>query len=95
MMNAGEEPRVVSESTSEPTAIEIATDLRQLALVDRILGLEAEVARLSIAGPAAAGPRAELERLQGELNAVYGSRTWRFGSAVLRPARLIRRLIRN
>lgn len=76
----------------EPTEGAVELQLRQLALIDRVIGLEAEVARLSIARPAAAGPRAEIERLTGELAAVYGSRTWRIGTAVLRPARMLRRL---
>jgi hypothetical protein len=72
-----------------PSAEDIQRDLRQLALVDRVLGLEAEIARLSIAAPALAGPRAEIERLQNELNAAYGSRTWRVGAAVLAPLRIL------
>jgi hypothetical protein len=74
---------------------QVASELRQLALVDRILGLEAEVARLSISGPAAAGQRAEIERLQGELRALYTSRTWRIGSMALRPLRAVRGLGRK
>ena len=81
--------RVADETKAIP-ADQIASDLRQLALVDRVIGLQAEVARLSISGPAAAGPRAEIERLQGELRAVYASRTWRVGRIVLRPATLLR-----
>jgi hypothetical protein len=76
----------VSDSISDA---EVATELRQLALVDRVIGLEAEVARLSISGPAAGGQRAEIERLQNDLAAVYASRTWRVGSLVLRPLRAV------
>jgi hypothetical protein len=69
---------------------QVASQLRQLALVDRVLGLEAEVARLSISGPAAGGQRAEIERLEAELRAVYASRTWRVGSLALWPLRALR-----
>ena len=74
---------------------DIGRDLRHLALVDRILGLEAEVARLSISAPASAGPRNEIARLEGELKAVYASKTWAVGSAVLRPARMLRSIGRS
>lgn len=66
---------------------EIELGLRQLALVDRVLGLEAEVARLSAASEMDNGARHEIERLQGELRAVYGSRTWAVGSAMMRFGR--------
>jgi hypothetical protein len=74
-----------------PTEGDVAVQLRQLALVDRVLGLEAEVARLSSSGASSEGAREQIERLQAELRAVYGSRTWRIGSAVLKPLRLLRR----
>ena len=75
-----------------PTDAEIELQLRQLALVDRVLGLEAEVARLSATNPVANGSRDEVARIEGELRAVYGSRTWRIGSAMLAPLRKIRSL---
>jgi hypothetical protein len=78
-----------------PSADEIARDLRTLALVDRVIGLEAEVARLSSTTTASTGARDEVARLEGELRAVYGSRTWRVGTAVLRPARALRRVGRS
>jgi hypothetical protein len=84
--------RKVSDSISDA---QVASELRQLALVDRVLGLEAEVARLSISGPAAGGQRAEIERLQGELSALYASRTWRIGSVALSPLRAVRGLGRK
>lgn len=80
-----------SENPVEPlTEREIELQLRQLALVDRVLGLEAEVARLRVSSPVANGARDEMERLKAELRAVYASRTWRIGSAVLRVTRLRR-----
>jgi hypothetical protein len=85
----------IARDQNVPSEGELTQELRQLALVDRVLGLEAEVARLSITGPAAAGPRAEIERLQGELRAVYSSRTWRVGSLVLRPLRAARSIGRQ
>ena len=76
-----------STSETDPTPESIELQLRQLALVDRVLGLEAEVARLSAVTPAASGARDEVARLEAELRAVYASRTWRIGRAVLRPLR--------
>lgn len=73
-----------------PTAEDIARELRQLALVDRVLGLEAEVARLSSTTTASTGARDEVEAVRAELRAVYASRTWRIGTAVLRPVRALR-----
>ena len=73
-----------------PTEDDIARNLRQLALVDRVLGLEAEVARLSSTATAPTGARDEVEALRNELRAVYASRAWRIGTAVLTPARALR-----
>ena len=83
-------------SKSDPTATavtadEIAVTLRQMALVDRVIGLEAEVARLNAITPGANGARDEIARLEGELRAVYASRTWAVGSAILKLARPFRR----
>ena len=80
-----------TDAIADPTPEEIALQLRQLALVDRVLGLEAEVARLSTTSPNANGARDEVERLQAELRAVYASRTWRLGSAMIRVIRPRRR----
>lgn len=71
---------------------EIQRQLRQLALVDRILGLEAENARLAVLVGDSSGPRSGHDRLQREMAAVYASRTWRVGHAVLAPGRALRRL---
>lgn len=76
-----------SGKDAAPTDAEIATELRQLALVDRVLGLEAEIARMS----SQSGARDEIARLEAELAAVYASRTWRLGSAMVRIARPRRR----
>ena len=59
---------------------DIDRDLRELALVDRIIGLEAEVARLSIE----AGVK--------DIRILKNSRPWRIGRIVLAPVVLIRRL---
>jgi hypothetical protein len=56
---------------------------RELELVDRVLGLEAEVARLSIE----AGVR--------DLRILEKSRYWQVGRVVLSPVTLLRRLIRR
>ncbi len=70
----------------------IAVTLRQMALVDRVLGLEAEVARLNATAPGANGARDEISRLEAELRAVYASRTWKVGLAVTKVAQPLRRL---
>jgi hypothetical protein len=75
--------------SSEEQSIDVTRmQIRQLELVDRVLGLEAQVARLTAAG-AESWPRIEVDRLRGELAAVYGSRTWRVGTTVLKPLRAI------
>jgi len=81
--------------SSEYDTSDLTHDLRQLALVDRIIGLEAEVARLSSRPVEPIPETAEIERLNNELHAVYGSRAWRVGNAVLRPVRVVRRLGRS
>ena len=59
----------------------IASALRELALVDRIIGLEAEVARLSIEGGI------------HDLRILHRSRAWRVGRIVLSPYLVFRKLI--
>lgn len=73
-----------------PSEEDIARDLRQLALVDRIIGLEAEVARLSVRLEKHAGPRFGYNRM---LEQVWTSRTWRAGLVALAPARAARSAI--
>jgi hypothetical protein len=76
-----------SPSTPETTSAE-----RQLELVDRILGLEAQVAELSISTTLT--PSEQL-RVEQQLARTYTSVTWRVGSVVAAPLRLIgRRLTR-
>lgn len=58
-------------------------DLRELALVDRIIGLEAEVARLSIE----AGVK--------DIRILHKSRPWRVGRIVLAPVVLVRKVFRR
>jgi hypothetical protein len=62
-------------------SLEAAT--RELALVDRIIGLEAEVARLSIEG----GIK--------DIRILHKSRAWRAGRIVLMPIVLFRRLTKR
>jgi uncharacterized small protein (DUF1192 family) len=68
-----------SDTSADP-ALDVA--LRQMALVDRILGLEAEVARLKATTTGGNGARDEISRLEAELGAVYASRTWAAGKAL-------------
>lgn len=63
--------------------------LRQLALVDRIIGLQAEVAHLSMTGPGAA------MEMQREIEAIRSTTTWRAGRIVLSPLIAARWLVRK
>ncbi|WP_378147474.1 hypothetical protein ACFJGV_05575 [Cnuibacter sp. UC19_7] len=82
---------IPEQGQSDPSRHEL--ELRQLALVDRVLGLEARVAELTIAvsrvpGPVVVDGRAE--SLAQELAAIRSSTTWRVGSLVLTPVRILR-----
>lgn len=59
------------------------TYLRELALVDRIIGLEAEVARLSI------------DSTLKDLRILHKSRAWRFGHAILSPLSKVKQRVFN
>jgi len=63
---------------------------RQLALVDRILGLEAEVAELSVARSLSPGQQLAAEQ---ELARLRSSAELRLGHALTAPARIARRAI--
>ena len=69
---------MASETNRQSTDIE--RDLRELALIDRIIGLEAEVARLSID----AGVK--------DIRILQKSRPWRVGRIVLMPLVLVRKI---
>lgn len=69
---------MASENNRQSTDIE--RDLRELALIDRIIGLEAEVARLSIE----AGVK--------DIRILQKSRPWRVGRIVLMPVVLFRKI---
>jgi hypothetical protein len=62
---------------------EISRGMRELALVDRVIGLEAEVARLSIEG----GIK--------DLRILHRSRPWLVGRFVLMPIVILRRLVKR
>lgn len=62
---------------------EIARGMRELALVDRVIGLEAEVARLSIEG----GIK--------DIRILHRSRPWRVGRFVLMPVVIVRHLLKR
>ena len=66
--------------TKKPDPQDIERDLRELALVDRIIGLEAEVARLSVE----AGVK--------DIRILHKSRPWRVGRVVLMPVVLVRKI---
>lgn len=67
-------------SEEQLSANNLDRDLRELALVDRIIGLEAEVARLSIE----AGVK--------DIRILHKSRPWRVGRIVLAPVVLVRKI---
>lgn len=71
-------------ASKEPVSAEtLERDLRELALVDRIIGLEAEVARLSIE----AGVK--------DIRILHKSRPWRVGRIVLAPVVLVRKIFKR
>ena len=72
---------------TEPTREDLAAwsdELRQLALVDRIIGLEAQVANLQ-----AIGGGTELKK---QLKEMQSSTTWKVGRLVLAPVFLLQKL---
>lgn len=85
---AREEPQTSADDNGDYNAL-----LRQMALVDRVIGLEAEVARLHADYSGVGGARQEVERLKGELRAVYSSRAWLLGRALLLPVRVVKRVM--
>ena len=70
---------IMASETNRQSA-DIERDLRELALIDRIIGLEAEVARLSID----AGVK--------DIRILQKSRPWRVGRIVLMPLVLVRKI---
>lgn len=72
---------MTERNSGDSMSLEAAT--RELALIDRIIGLEAEVARLSIEG----GIK--------DIRILHKSRAWRAGRIVLMPVVLFRRLVRR
>lgn len=69
--------------------------LRELALIDRVFGLEAQLAEVSVFMNPGRERFDTLERetegLRQQLAALRGTATWRAGRLVLAPLRLIRR----
>lgn len=76
-------------TSSDPRVVGVE---RQLALVDRVIGLQAEVAELTVryqlvqGNVEVAGLRAQNAALQRRLDEVLSSRTWRLG---IRAGRLL------
>ncbi|MEQ1735014.1 MAG: hypothetical protein ABL886_01125 [Rhodoglobus sp.] len=71
---------------------DIQRDLRELELVDRVMGLEAENARLAALFVKPVGPRFGYHRM---LDDVWSSRTWRAGRVVLAPVRAARAIAKK
>ncbi|TFC01211.1 hypothetical protein [Cryobacterium mannosilyticum] len=65
---------------------------RQLALIDRVIGLEAQVAELAIADSLT--PSAELAA-QRQLALMRQSSAWRMGRLVTAPIRVAQRIVRR
>jgi hypothetical protein len=61
-----------------------STALRQLALVDRIIGLEAEVAHLR--------SLSITKEVRAQVRQIKASATWKIGRAVTSPLLLVRRI---
>ncbi|WP_314139508.1 hypothetical protein [uncultured Plantibacter sp.] len=82
-------------SADRPTPEQIVAERRVLELVDRVLGLEAELARVSVYHSPGREQFEALERenagLRQQLEAVRSTRTWKAGRAVLSPLRLVSR----
>ena len=70
---------MTERNTADLSGLDAA--VRELALIDRIIGLEAEVARLSIEG----GIK--------DIRILHKSRAWRAGRIVLMPVVVFRRLV--
>lgn len=64
----------------------VECDLRQLALVDRVIGLEGQLAYLK---------SAQAKIGSGDANILRSSLTWRVGSTVLAPFRLAKKVLRR
>lgn len=71
----------MNTQTAEQQLLE--SQLRELALVDKIIGLEAEVARLSIEG----GIK--------DIRILHKSRAWQVGRSVLSPVVLARKIFKR
>lgn len=65
---------------------------RQLALVDRVLGLEAALAELAVESSLTPSEQLIAER---QLVRLRGSTAWRIGNAATAPARIARRTLRR
>lgn len=62
---------------------QLHSQLRELALIDRIIGLEAEVARLSVE----AGVK--------DLRILHKSRAWKLGHFLLSPLVIAKKIVRK
>jgi hypothetical protein len=80
-LNESRERCFVNSMSDEEKLIE--TQLRELALVDKIIGLEAEVARLSIE----AGIK--------DIRILHKSRAWQVGRFVLSPIVIFRKVFKR
>ncbi|TFD70094.1 hypothetical protein [Cryobacterium sp. Hb1] len=72
-----------------PDESDLARDARQLALVDRVIGLQAEVANLNVTYPN------RINALEAELRALLTSRTWKTGRAAVSPLLFARKVLRK
>lgn len=83
----------------DPTEEQYRNAERQLGLVDRVIGLEAEVAELSLKLGHAVTPNhvlvRDVDNLRTELDKVHASAIWKAGTVITLPLRSLKKLVKR